>query len=155
MNPISDEHPGEASEKVRPIRVLHIITRMIVGGAQENTLLSVVGLDALPEYDVTLLSGLDKGREGELLSQARESVELIVLPEMGRSINPLSGLVAFWKLYKIIKKGRYHIVHTHSSKAGVLGRVAAWLAGTPIIVHTLHSLVFHDYQPWVVNRAWW
>jgi len=128
---------------------------MIVGGAQENTLLSVVGLDALPEYDVTLLSGLDKGREGELLSQARESVELIVLPEMGRSINPLSDLVAFWKLYKIIKKGRYHIVHTHSSKAGVLGRVAAWLAGTPIIVHTLHSLVFHDYQPWVVNRAWW
>jgi len=128
---------------------------MIVGGAQENTLLSVVGLDALPEYDVTLLSGLDKGREGELLSQARESVELIVLPEMGRSINPFSDLVAFWKLYRTIKKGRYHIVHTHSSKAGVLGRVAAWLAGTPIIVHTLHSLVFHDYQPWVVNRAWW
>lgn len=138
-----------------PIRVLHIITRMIVGGAQENTLLSVVGLDAMPEYDVTLLSGVDKGREGELLSQAREQVKLIVLPEMGRSINPFSDVVAFWKLYWIIRKGRYHIVHTHSSKAGVLGRIAAWLAGTPIIVHTLHSLVFHDYQPWVINRAWW
>ena len=152
---MSETPPDPPSHSRPTIRVLHIITRMIVGGAQENTLLSVVGLDALPEYDVTLLSGLDKGREGELLSQARESVELIVLPEMGRSINPLSDLVAFWKLYKIIKKGRYHIVHTHSSKAGVLGRVAAWLAGTPIIVHTLHSLVFHDYQPWVVNRAWW
>jgi len=128
---------------------------MIVGGAQENTLLSVVGLDAMPEYEVTLLSGIDKGREGELLTQARETTRLIVLPEMGRSINPFSDFIAFWKLYKSIKAGRYHIVHTHASKAGVLGRVAAWFAGTPIVVHTLHSLVFHDYQPWIVNRTWW
>jgi glycosyltransferase involved in cell wall biosynthesis len=139
----------------KPIRVLHIITRMIVGGAQENTLLSVVGLDAMPEYEVTLVSGIDRGREGELLSQARETCHLIVVPEMGRSINPFADIAAFWKLYRLIKKERYHIVHTHSSKAGVLGRLAAWLAGTPIIVHTLHSLVFHDYQPWLVNRAWW
>jgi glycosyltransferase involved in cell wall biosynthesis len=143
------------TQRRAPVRVLHIITRMIVGGAQENTLLSVVGLDAMPEYDVTLISGIDKGKEGELLTQARETAQLIVLPEMGRNINPFSDIVAFWKLYKLIKHGRYHIVHTHSSKAGVLGRLAAWLAGTPIIVHTLHSLVFHDYQPWVINRAWW
>ena len=128
---------------------------MIVGGAQENTLLSVVGLDAMPEYDVTLASGIDRGREGELLSQAREQCHLVVVPEMGRSINPFSDVAAFYKLYKLIKQGRYHIVHTHSSKAGVLGRLAAWLAGTPLIVHTLHSLVFHDYQPWLINRAWW
>ncbi len=139
----------------RPVRVLHIITRMIVGGAQENTLLSVVGLDAMPEYEVDFISGIDKGKEGELLSQARETTNLIIVPEMGRSINPFSDLLAFWKLYRLIKKGRYHIVHTHSSKAGVLGRLAAWLAGTPIIIHTLHSLVFHEYQPWLVNRAWW
>lgn len=144
---------GRASDD--PIRVLHIITRMIVGGAQENTLLSVVGLDAMPEYDVTLISGIDRGREGELLTQARETSHLIVLPEMGRSINPFSDLVAFWKLFQMIKAGRYHIVHTHSSKAGVLGRWAAWLARTPLIVHTLHSLVFHDYQPWLINRALW
>lgn len=143
------------SETQETIRVLHIITRMIVGGAQENTLLSVVGLDAMEEYDVTLVSGIDKGREGELLSQARETTQLIVLPEMGRNINPFSDLAAFWKLYRLIKKGRYHIVHTHSSKAGVLGRWAAKFAGTPLIVHTLHSLVFHDYQPWIINRAWW
>ena len=147
--------PDRKTERPQPARVLHIITRMIVGGAQENTLLSVVGLDTMPEYDVTLLSGIDKGREGELLSQARETTHLIVLPEMGRSINPFSDVMAFWKLYRLIKAGHYHIVHTHSSKAGVLGRLAAWLAGTPIIVHTLHSLVFHDYQPWLVNRAWW
>ncbi len=146
----------DSSEKnAPPIRVLHIITRMIVGGAQENTLLSVVGLDAMPEYDVTLVSGIDKGREGELLSQARETSHLIVLPEMGRNINPFSDLAAFWKLYRLIKKGHYQIVHTHSSKAGVLGRLAAKMAGTPLIVHTLHSLVFHDHQPWLINRAWW
>ena len=154
MKSKSDKVSDKQTDKA-PIRVLHIITRMIVGGAQENTLLSVVGLDAMLEYDVTLLSGIDKGREGEMLSQAHETAHLIVLPEMGRSINPFSDLAAFWKLYKLIKAGRYHIVHTHSSKAGVLGRLAAWLAGTPLIVHTLHSLVFHDYQPWIVNRAWW
>ncbi|CAN5284393.1 glycosyltransferase family 4 protein [soil metagenome] len=138
----------------KPIRVLNIITRMIIGGAQEHVLLSVIGLDAMPEYEVALMSGVDKGREGELLSEAREKTHLIVVPEMGRSINPFSDLVALWKIYRLIRKGRYHIVHTHSSKAGVIGRIAAWLAGTPIIVHTLHSLVFHDYQPWIINRLW-
>ncbi|MFY9555309.1 MAG: glycosyltransferase family 4 protein [Blastocatellia bacterium] len=138
----------------KPVRVLHIITRLIVGGAQENTLLSVEGLDSLPEYEVTLITGIDDGPEGNLLDRARRTTRLIIVPELGRSISPLADIRAFWKLYRLILKGRYHIVHTHSSKAGVLGRLAAKLAGTPIIVHTLHSLVFHDYQPWVVNRLW-
>jgi glycosyltransferase involved in cell wall biosynthesis len=137
-----------------PIRVLHIITRLIVGGAQENTLLSVEGLDKLPEYEATLVTGVDNGPEGDLLERARRTTRLIIVPELGRNISPLADLQAFWKLYRLIRKGRYHIVHTHSSKAGVLGRLAAKLAGTPIIVHTLHSLVFHDYQPWLVNRLW-
>jgi glycosyltransferase involved in cell wall biosynthesis len=137
-----------------PIRVLHIITRLIVGGAQENTLLSVEGLDRLPDYEVTLITGVDNGPEGDLLERARRTTRLIIVPELGRSISPLADIRAFWKLYHLIRKGRYHIVHTHSSKAGVLGRLAARLAGTPIIVHTLHSLVFHDYQPWLVNRLW-
>jgi len=140
---------------LQPIRVLHIITRLIVGGAQENTLLSVEGLDRLPEYEVTLVTGVDNGPEGDLLERARRTTRLVIVPELGRSINPLSDVVAFYKLYRVIRTGRYHIVHTHSSKAGVLGRLAAKLAGTPIVVHTLHSLVFHDYQPWLVNRLWW
>src|SRR5579884_3072410 len=135
------------------VKVLHVITRMIVGGAQENTLLSVEGLGAMDRYDVTLVSGIDKGPEGELLSRARQTTRLIVIPELGRSISPLADLVAFWKLYQLIRRERFDIVHTHSSKAGVLGRLAAWLAGTPIIVHTLHSLVFHEYQPWIVNQG--
>jgi len=75
--------------------------------------------------------------------------------ELGRAISPWADFVAFVKLYRLIRRGRYDIIHTHSSKAGVLGRIAAWLAGTPIIVHTLHSLVFHDYQPRWLNRTWW
>ncbi len=126
-----------------------------MGGAQENTLLTVEGLDRMPEYEVTLVTGVDRGPEGSLEERARRTTRLVVLPELGRAISPLSDLVAFWKLYRLIRRGRYHIVHTHSSKAGVLGRVAARLAGTPIVVHTLHSLVFHDYQPWVVNRLLW
>src|SRR5438067_426365 len=138
----------------RPMRILHVITRMIVGGAQENTLLTVQGLDRRPEYEVTLVSGVDLGPEGSLLEQARETVDLAVIPELARSIRPADWR-ALAKLYRLIRARRYHLVHTHSSKAGVLGRVAAKLAGTPIVVHTLHSLVFHEYQPWIVNRAWW
>jgi glycosyltransferase involved in cell wall biosynthesis len=137
-----------------PIRVLHIITRLIVGGAQENTLLSVEGLDRRPEFDVTLASGLDQGPEGELLSRARTTTHLIAVPALTRSVSPLSDARAFGALYRLIRRGRYHIVHTHSSKAGVLGRWAAKAAGTPVIVHTLHSMVFHRYQPWLVNRTW-
>ncbi len=74
---------------------------MIVGGAQENTLLSVIGLDAMPEFEVTLMSGVDKGREGELLSEAREISHLIVVPEMGSSINPFLDLIALVKIYKL------------------------------------------------------
>jgi glycosyltransferase involved in cell wall biosynthesis len=152
--PSSANAADQTAANDNPIRVLHIITRMIVGGAQENTLLSVEGLDAMTEYDVDFISGIDTGREGELLTRARETTNLIIVPELGRAINPFSDIVAFWKLYRLTKKGRYHIVHTHSSKAGVLGRIAAYFAGTPLIVHTLHSLVFHDYQPWIVNRTW-
>src|SRR5918992_4669912 len=96
----------------KPVRVLHVITRMIVGGAQENTLLSVEGLDRLPEYEVTLVSGVDRGLEGDLLPRARQTPRLILVPELGRSIHPLNDAVTLWKLYRLIRNGRYHIVHT-------------------------------------------
>jgi glycosyltransferase involved in cell wall biosynthesis len=138
--------------ETKPIRVMHIITRMIQGGAQENTLLTVEGLNRRGDYQVTLASGIDRGPEGELLSHVRADTHLVIVPELGRSINPLADAVALARLYRIIRKGRFHIVHTHSSKAGVLGRIAARLAGTPFIVHTIHGLAFHEYQPWLVNR---
>lgn len=127
---------------------------MIVGGAQENTLLTVEGLDQTGRYEVTLACGIDDSPEGHLLNRARRTTRLLIVPELCRNIRPWTDLKACWKLYRLMRKERYHIVHTHSSKAGVVGRIAAWLAGTPIVVQSLHSLVFHDYQPWVVNRLW-
>jgi glycosyltransferase involved in cell wall biosynthesis len=142
-------------DRQAPIRVLHVITRMIVGGAQENTLLSVEGLNRLSGYDVALLSGVDDGPEGDMLTRTAQSTTLFVVPELCRNINPIADMIALWKLYRLIKAGRFHIVHTHLAKAGILGRIAARLAGTPIVVHGLHGLVFHEYQPWLVNRTWW
>jgi len=140
-----------AQAKTGPIRVLHIITRMIQGGAQENTLLTVEGLNQKGRFQASLVSGIDRGPEGELLSRVPRNTRLIIVPELGRSINPFADLRALFKLYHIIRSGHYHIVHTHSSKAGVLGRIAARFARTPFIVHTIHGLAFHDYQPWVAN----
>jgi len=135
------------------LRVLHVITRMIVGGAQENTLLTVEGLNRLDGYSATLVSGVDHGPEGELLTLAGTRVPLVVVEELYRRLNPLDDVIALFKLSRIIRNGRYDIVHTHSSKAGVIGRIAARLAGTPFVVHTIHGLAFHDYQPWILNRA--
>jgi glycosyltransferase involved in cell wall biosynthesis len=125
------------------MRVLHIITRLIVGGAQENTLVTVTGQQRTPGMKVTLLAGIDDGPEGDLNEQARaEGVDLHLMKELVRPIAPITDSVAMAKLVAFIRRGRYHVVHTHSSKAGILGRVAARLAGTPIVVHTLHGLVF-------------
>jgi glycosyltransferase involved in cell wall biosynthesis len=140
-----------SAEYERPIRVLHIITRMIQGGAQENTLLTVEGLNRTNRFRATLVSGMDHGPEGELLSRVRTNTPLVVVPQLGRAISPSADFAALVKLYRIIREGRYHIVHTHSSKAGVLGRIAAKLAATPFIVHTLHGLAFHEYQPRMLN----
>ncbi len=141
---------------MRPIRILHVITRLILGGAQENTLLTVVGQQRNPRYEVvTLLSGIDLGPEGNLHERARAAgVDLVLLPSLVRPIRPWTDLRAFFALYHFMRKGRYDIVHTHSSKAGILGRLAARLAGVPIVVHTLHSLVFHEYQAAWKNRLY-
>ena len=143
-----------AAERRAPARVLHVITRLILGGAQENTLLTAEGLDRMERYEVTLAVGDSRGPEGDLLDRARASMRLVEIPELRRSVHPVYDVVALWRLYRLMRSERYDIVHTHSSKAGVLGRLAARLAGTPVVVHTLHSLVFHDRQPRAVNRTW-
>ncbi|MDI6695352.1 MAG: glycosyltransferase family 4 protein [Anaerolineales bacterium] len=129
-----------------PIRVLHIITRLIVGGAQENTLFTAELLDA-SRYQVDLISGSQTGSEGSLVEEARsKGIPLTIVPHLVRQISPFHDLLALLKLTQIIRRGQYTIVHTHSSKAGILGRLAARLARTPIIVHTVHGWSFHDYM---------
>jgi len=139
----------------RPIRVIHIITRMILGGAQENTLLTCRGLHESGRYEVSLVTGPAIGPEGELLSQAeRSGFEVVVVPQMRREIHPLRDLASLRALRRIIAERRPQIVHTHSSKAGILGRYAAHREGVPIIVHTIHGLPFHPYERWWLNRLY-
>ncbi len=129
-----------------PIRVLHPITRLIVGGAQENTMLTAQLLDPA-RWQVDVLSGPQTGREGSLIETVRErGIPLIIEPSLVREVNPLQDLRALFRLARLMRQGRYTIVHTHSSKAGIVGRWAAKLAGVPIIVHTVHGWGHHDRQ---------
>lgn len=133
------------------IRVLHPITRLIVGGAQENTLFTASLLDK-SRYHVEVLSGPQTGSEGSLIEEVRaRSIPLIIFPNMVRQVNPYHDILCLLKLAHYIRKGKFTIVHTHSSKAGIIGRLAAKLAGVPIIVHTVHGWSFHDHMRPVVR----
>jgi len=137
-----------------PTRVLHLITRLIVGGAQENTMLTAAMLDK-ESYQVEAVSGPQTGSEGSLIEEVRQrGVQLTILPELVRQISPKNDLLALWKLYRLLRQNHYTIVHTHSSKAGIIGRLAARLAGTPLIVHTVHGWSFHDHMSPAVRRTY-
>ena len=140
---------------IKKQKVLHIITRLIIGGAQENTVSTVEGLRRSSKYEVNLVSGPPLGPEGSLIEETkRKGIEPVIIPALRREINPVYDLIALRKLFKLIKKGNYAIVHTHSSKAGILGRIAARMAGVPIIIHTIHGLPFDRYQNLILNRLY-
>jgi len=136
-------------------RIVHLITRMILGGAQENTLLTCEGLHRSPDWDVTLVTGPALGPEGELIRRALQGgIRTLVVPELRRAPHPWRDPAAFTRLVGIIRHLRPDIVHTHSSKAGILGRLAARMARVPIVVHTIHGLPFHPYQGRVANALY-
>ncbi|MGC9942489.1 MAG: glycosyltransferase family 4 protein [Verrucomicrobiota bacterium] len=134
------------------MRVTHIITRLIVGGAQENTIATVLGLRQKPGIEVNLISGPTSGPEGTLESEiSRPSVPLTLVPELVRPVHPLKDFIALRKLEKILRKQMPHIVHTHSGKAGILGRLAARRAGIPVIIHHIHGPSFGKFQGALAN----
>jgi len=140
------------------MKIVHIITRLILGGAQENTLITCKLL-AERGHDVTLITGPALGPEGQLFDQTRgQKYRTIVVDEMRRAIEPVKDSISYFKIKRLLRELKPDIVHTHSAKAGIVGRYAAWsLKGQwapklPGVVHSLHGLSFHRYQsPWL-NR---
>jgi len=140
------------------MRVTHIITRLVVGGAQENTVASVLGLRQKPGVEVHLLSGPTTGPEGSLESEFAGTPEIFTrVPELVRPIHPLKDWLALRRLEKILREQKPDIVHTHSGKAGILGRLAARRAGVPVILHHIHGPSFGPFQGlpanWIFTAA--
>ena len=131
------------------MRVAHVITRMIIGGAQENTLLNCQ--DLVREYgdEVLLVAGPAIGPEGDLLKQGRGGgVSVRYVPTLRRAIHPPRDWQAYRELKQALRQFNPDVVHTHSAKAGILGRLAAWSLRVPAIVHTVHGAPFGPYDPW-------
>lgn len=129
------------------MRVLHIITRMIIGGAQENTLFNCLDLMHLFDDQVLLVTGPALGPEGKLLEQGRAGgVPIEFVDALRREIQPSRDAAALKQLKQIIRRFKPDVVHTHSAKAGFLGRWAAWQQQVPVVIHTVHGAPFHPYQ---------
>ena len=136
------------------MKILHIITRLIIGGAQENTLLSCEGQHDRG-HDVTLITGPPIGPEGSLLDRAQSyGYRVEVLEEMRRAILPGRDLATYRRLAERFRELKPDIVHTHSSKAGILGRWAAHRSGVPAIIHTIHGLSFTASTRPAINWAY-
>jgi glycosyltransferase involved in cell wall biosynthesis len=125
------------------LKVCHIITKLELGGAQRNTLYTVSHLDK-QAFDTILISG--KGGILDAEARALKDTRVYFAAHLFRKINPFLDILALIELWKILSKEKPLIVHTHSSKAGILGRWAAKLAGVKVIIHTYHGFGFHDFQ---------
>ncbi|MFA5974714.1 MAG: glycosyltransferase family 4 protein [Elusimicrobiota bacterium] len=124
------------------LRVCHIITQLELGGAQQNTLYTLSHLDS-NRFDVSLICGAG----GFLDEEAkRGNWPTFFVSSLVRLIRPIQDLLALLSLYRLLRQQKPHIVHTHSSKAGILGRIAAYLAGVPVIIHTFHGFGFTPKQ---------
>ena len=136
------------------MRVTHVITRLIIGGAQENTVATVLGLQKKPDVEVSLIAGPTSGPEGSLESAFQNDSKLLtVVPSLVRPIHPIQDMIALARLTKIFRQTRPDIVHTHSGKAGILGRLAARRALVPVIIHTVHGPSFGPFQGPLANAV--
>jgi glycosyltransferase involved in cell wall biosynthesis len=138
----------------RRLRVAQVITRMIVGGAQETVLLTAA-LARRDRFEHVIVTGPQTGPEGSLLAEAqRRGVRVVVVPELVRQVHPPSDLRAVVALRRLFADLRVDVVHTHSSKAGIVGRIAAARAGVPRVLHTVHGWPFHAHQPRLASGLW-
>ncbi len=135
---------------------MHVITRMDLGGAQGNTLHTCRALD--PErFEAVLVTGPGGALDPELSAGGPGGAgapRVVLIPELVREVRPVLDLLAFFRLWSLFLAEKPDVVHTHSSKAGILGRLAARLAGVPGVVHTYHGFGFHDWQPPLARAAY-
>jgi glycosyltransferase involved in cell wall biosynthesis len=127
-----------------PAKVVHLVTRLDLGGAQQNTLHTVRSLDR-SRFEAVLVCGRGGMLDDE--ASADPSFRTVFVDSLLRDIAPLHDLLALLELARIFLAEKPAVLHTHSSKAGILGRLAAALAGVPVVVHTYHGFGFHDRQP--------
>ena len=128
----------------REVRILHIITKIAVGGAQMNTLISARDI-SMKGFPSDILTGPEKPSEGDLYDLVKKwDLNVLLAPHLKREISPFCDLLAFLEIRKIIEKGNYDIVHTHGSKARFLGRLAAASFPEVKIVQTAHGWPFYD-----------
>lgn len=136
------------------MRIMHISTRLILGGSQENTVHSCEGQAAPPyNHDVALVFGPIYGPEGSLLQRVQKfrasnnkTIQTIETPNLVRELNPWKDFNCYFDLRRIMREWKPDVVHTHSSKAGIIGRLAAWKEKVPCVVHTIHGPPFHAYE---------
>jgi len=135
------------------MKIVHVITRLVVGGAQENTLLSCEGQHDLG-HNVTLITGPGLGPEGTLIERAKSyGYRVIEMPTMLRQLGA-KDITVYRELVAHLRELKPDVVHTHSSKAGILGRWAARRAGCKKIVHTIHGLAFTASTKKIVNASY-
>ncbi len=150
-----------AKNILQKTKIVHIITRLDKGGSAETTL-QVVSLLSREKYEVFLAHGLSlesnmgvteqEVLERDLSLAEKKGLRVFSIPSLVRRLSLKNDLLAFISIYRLIKRIKPHIVHTHTSKAGVLGRLAACLARVPIIIHTPHGHVFHSYYGYILTK---
>jgi len=139
------QHFRRALKPGQKIKILRVIARLNIGGPAIHVLNLSSGLDS-DRFETVLITGRVGPSEGDMSYLAEAlGVTPVVFPELGREISPIRDIKSIFKLRRMIRRYRPDIVHTHTAKAGAVGRIAAALAGVPIVIHTFHGHVFHSY----------
>lgn len=127
------------------IRVVEVITRLNIGGTASHVIFLTSGLDSA-QFQTTLITGKEGTYEGNMMDLATaKGVKPIILPSLQRELSPRQDYVAFRALYDLFRQEKPDIVHTHTAKAGTVGRLAALVAGVPVVLHTFHGHTFYGY----------
>src|SRR5690348_10451274 len=136
---------SQLQQASRPLKVMHIIARLNIGGAAIYVIQLAAALNK-SGCETQLVCGVVSKTEGDMGYIAdQHGLPLTIIPSLGREISPVGDLMTLWRLWQLIRRERPDIVHTHTAKAGFVGRLAARLAGVPVIVHTFHGHVFEGY----------